>query len=98
MANKSLFNKIEFLNPKTHWDTGIIHSKVATNKDSIDGEISIWDCNKKITLDLDAYSLKGADLRIKKLDILINQLLSVKEAYLSAYEFVLDNEGFDRYD
>ena len=95
MVNKRLFNKIEHLNPKTHWDTGLIHSKVYADKDSIDCGISIWDCNRKITLDLDSYSIKGADQRLRKLDKLIDHLLSVKESYVKAYEVIIDNGGFD---
>ena len=43
MKYKEIHNRRGWLNPKGHWDTGGIHSKVAVDEGGIDANLPIWD-------------------------------------------------------
>ena len=70
----------KFLNPASHWDTGILEWHVEQQDTSIDAYFSVWDCSKKITLSFDFYDEEGANNRAKKVNTLIQELEKFKEA------------------
>ena len=74
----------KFLNPITHWDTGILEWNVEQTDNSIRAGLAMWDCSRKITLDFDCYDTNDMKLRAKKIDILINELIEFKEAMADA--------------
>jgi hypothetical protein len=96
MKDKTLHNKRDWLNPKGHWDKGIISSKVSICEEGIDCNIDIWDCSRKISLSLDCYDKKSVVQRAKKLHLLIQHLQEVQKAMGEAYNIVMDESVFDK--
>jgi len=94
MKYKRLHSKRDWLNPKGHWDTGAISSLVAIDEGGIDGEVAIWDCSRKVTISLSAYSEAAVKQRAKKLDIMIDHLQKVKAAMGKAYELTATKGEF----
>ena len=86
---KTYINKREWLNPKDVYNSGAISyavtSYIGGDDDSVDGELTIWDCSRKVTLDFSFYTLKGSKVVSKKIDKLINSLQDIKEALGDAY-------------
>lgn len=76
----------KFLNPVTHWDTGILEWNVTQEDSWIDGKFTVWDCSRKISLDFSFGDSKEADQRAKKLDILITELQQFREALADALQ------------
>jgi hypothetical protein len=79
-----LCSKRSWLNPKDSSDTGAIQSygciEGEEGKQFFDGGLSIWDCGRKISLDLSADCVRKADQRIRKLDIIIEHCEQMKFA------------------
>lgn len=74
----------KFLNPAKSYDTGILEWKVEQYDEGIDATFSIWDCYKKIVLDFNLHDELTAKQRAKKLQILIDELISFREAIADA--------------
>ena len=85
MKYKEIHNRRGWLNPKDHWDTGGIHSKVAVDEGGIDASLTIWDCFRKISLSFSAYTEKEAKQRAVKINLLIQHLQETKAAMGKAY-------------
>lgn len=95
MKEKTLHNRRDWLNPKGHWDTGAISSKVVATEEGIDCDISIWDCSRKVSLDLGCYNKKSVAQRAKKITLLIQHLQEVQKAMGEAYNIVMDEGVFE---
>lgn len=80
----------KWLNPKGHWDTGAIQWEVRTSGTIhvIEGNLSIWDCGRKITLNFSAYNPQDLKQRARKLELLISELEEFREAMGKAYETI----------
>ena len=73
-----------FLNPKHHWDTGILEWNVEQTNGYTDARFDIWDCSKKISLSFNIVNEIDAKNRAKKLEILITELTNFREALADA--------------
>lgn len=87
MREKTFFNRREWLNSKSHYDTGAIHSKITADNYSVDGSVSIWDCGRKINLNFDVYKDKDFKVRIQKIDTLIEHLNLFREGLYDAKDY-----------
>lgn len=86
--DKNFGHARKWLNPANDEDTGAISwSVVADGHNDIDAGISIWDCNKKITLNFDAWNDKRHIDRAKKINTIIEELIKFKDAMAKAYEY-----------
>ena len=74
----------KFLNPAKSYDTGILEWKVEQYGAGIDASFSVWDCTKKIVLDFSFTESKEANARAKKIQILIDELISFRESIADA--------------
>ena len=96
MTEKVFQNRRDWLNPKGNWDTGAISSKVSADLDGVEGDVSLWDCGKKISLSFSIYSEKSAKERKKKIELMIDHLLSVQESLGKAYDhYMIEKEKED---
>jgi len=87
---KTYINKRYWLNPKSVYNSGAISYSVKSYPedeydDSVESELSIWDCSRKITLDFSFYTLEGSKVVSKKIERLINSLEEIKLALGKAY-------------
>jgi len=96
--NKVYHNSRHWLNPNDVADSGAI--SIFVDSDSfqsyVNADISIWDCSRKIVLDLSFSSEHEAKARATKLDIIINDLIKMREAlgkaYVESQNFMEDDE------
>lgn len=77
----------KWINPKTYYDSGAVQSRVLADESGIDASFAIWDCSRKITLDLSTYDDRDHKHRAAKINILIDELIKVREAMGKAYEY-----------
>ena len=89
MTEKVFFNKREWLNPKGHWDTGAIDSRITADQYGIECSLSFWDCGRKVILDFSADNEKKAKQRAVKIQQMIDHLLGVQQALGKAYNYHL---------
>ena len=88
---KLYVNKRKWLNPIDISNSGAISYVVSSwtydgeEEKYIDGEFSIWDCGRKITLDMSFSSLIGSKNVANKIDKLIESLEDIKCALGKAY-------------
>lgn len=73
-----------FLNPAKSYDTGILEWKVEQYDNGVDALFAVWDCSKKIVLDFGFHDELTANQRAKKLQILIDELVSFRETIADA--------------
>ena len=88
-APKFKDNKIirrKFLNKKE--GLAAIETFVTTDFDSVSASVEISDCHRKINLDFYSYSSSNKDtnLRLEKLDTIINTLQEFRQDYINAKE------------
>ena len=95
MSEKIFHKRRDWLNPVGHWDTGAMSSKVSADADGIECNISIWDCGRKISLDLGIYGEKGAKQRSKKIQIMIEHLQEVQQSLGKAYDHYMTEQDKD---
>ena len=86
MSERVFYNRRDWLNPKGYWDSGAMSSKVSSDKGGLDCNISIWDCGRKISLDLGVYTEAQGRQRCKKIQVMIDHLQGVQRALGPAYE------------
>jgi hypothetical protein len=93
MSEKIFHNRRDWLNPKGHWDTGAMASRVSADEDGVECNISIWDCGRKISLDMGIYNEKAAIQRSKKIQLMIDHLQGVQASLGEAYShFMFEKE------
>lgn len=87
----------KWLNPKGHYDTGAIQWDVRCSGSihTIESDLSIWDCGKKITLNFSAYKPQDLKERAKKINLLISELEALRDALGEAYDYIDWNEPED---
>lgn len=95
MKEKTYVKKRKWLNPIGHWNTGAISYAVVGDKYSVDVDLSIWDCSRKISLDLSVSDEKDAKNVNEKINILIESLLDIKANLGIAYNDFLENKEED---
>ena len=85
----------QWLNPKDSNDSGMVQCRVYGDlgiDPYIEASLSIWDCSRKISLHFDFSTTQEATQRAKKIDILVKELLNLKEQLGVCYnESVLGN-------
>ena len=76
---------------ESHLETGNIAWYVSTNgsdysflSELINSELKIYDCSGSVTLDFSCEKPSHIDKRIEKIDVLIKELESMKEAFVDA--------------
>jgi len=97
MKQKTYIEKRKWLNPVGHWNTGAIAYSVIYDY-GISANLSLWDCGRKVTLDLSVSDEKSAKQVAKKIDTLIESLQEMKQALGEAYQDNLDGVTNDEYD
>jgi len=85
-------NKREWLNPINISNSGAISYAVSSWSDDqyIDGEMSIWDCNRKVNLDFSFGTKQGAKNVASKINKMIDALEEIKAALGEAYARKVD--------
>jgi len=84
----------QWLNPANHSDTGMISSAVSVDIEEengwvcVDVDLTIWDCSRKISLDLSFYTLEEARQRAEKIDILLRELATIRCKMAEGFEKV----------
>ena len=72
----------QWLNPADHFDTGMVASSVEAYVDddwtSVDVNLSIWDCSRKVNIDLSFSTVKEARQRADKIDLLLRELATIR--------------------
>ena len=82
----TVLNRKKFLtdNPE---ETGSVCTKVQNSTGSytydIEASIKIYDCNRSVTLDFDCYNKSELPERIAKIEVLLSELLNMREALVS---------------
>lgn len=86
------FNKRKWLNPRNSEDNGWISYSVRNywdaeynKKGSVHADFMLADCSRTITLAFGAYTPKGFDMRLRKVDLLIESLLEFRDKMEDAY-------------
>lgn len=92
MSDKVLLSKRQFLNPKNSSDSGIIQTMVSVDSYGVESSVSIWDCSRKIVLDLSCYSRESSEERAEKIQLLIIHLQDVQKAMGEAFA-IAEKEG-----
>ena len=86
--------KTKFKKPKQHYKRQWLNKKkgaasMITNVDIDRWGVNAWlelsDCNRKVTIDLDFYNAKSYDTKLDKLNLIVNQLLDMRD-------YLIDNE------
>lgn len=86
---KYYLNKRKWLNPIRHEDSGAVHYSVYNGDYGwVDADLTIWDCSRKITLNLGFSNPTEAKQRAIKINSLIKALEEMKKAMGEAYEDV----------
>ena len=98
MKDKVYLNKRKWLNPVGHWNTGALAYKVTRDQYSVDSELSIWDCSKKITLDLCVTDSESAKQVAKKIDTLLLSLTEIRQGIGKAYDDLLNDPEYNQED
>lgn len=80
MKDKTFLNKREWLNSKTDCDTGAVHTTVSADEYSLNADMTLWDCSKKITLNFSIWDKSGIKQRKAKIAKLINHLKQLETA------------------
>lgn len=85
---KHYLRKRAWLNPTKSEDTGAVSCYVSSYEGDpyVDGDLSIWDCGRKVSLNFSIYSEKDAKDRAKKINTLISTLQEMKSALGKAYD------------
>jgi len=73
-----------WLNKPGHESTAFVYATI--DKGYLDGDITIADCTRQITLSFYANNKKAYKNNLKKLDRLIGTLVEFREAYVKHYE------------
>lgn len=94
MDSITISNSRQFLNPLKDDDTGLLQSHVIVHRWSIDAEFSIWDCNRKISLNFDCYSHEDILKRAEKVDKLIEHLQQFRKGLGKAFVVACDKDIF----
>lgn len=90
---KYYLDKREWLNPKRHEDSGAIQYYVSHDGYGwVDGSLTIWDCGRKVTLNLSFSSQTAAKQRAIKVNKLIHALEEMKKALGEAYNDINTKE------
>lgn len=76
----------------TPYEYGSVCYTVGLNKDSLEAELRLADCNKVIVLDFSAYGKDCVDIRIEKVDAMIDILEMFKADLLDAMYHREDNQ------
>ena len=89
MKEKVLLRSRKWLNPPASDDTGAISSVVTVDtfvKDSkyVDGSIEIRDCGRSITLSFYALTPSALQRKIKKANLLIDEITKFRDALIEA--------------
>jgi len=98
MKDKFYVKKRKWLNPIGHWNTGAISYTVTRDSYSVGCDLSIWDCSRKVSLDLCVTDDQSAKQVSKKLNILIDSLTEIRECIGKAYQDKLDHDNTDKGD
>jgi len=73
--------KRKWLNPPSSFDTGAVQLRGRYDEFSFDLDLDIWDCNRKVTLNLGLLDIKEVGQRVNKINTLI-QFLEDAKLYL----------------
>lgn len=89
---KTFLRKRKWLNPKKSTNTGALDYSVYSDTEDyggygcVEAHLSIWDCNRKITIDFSMYYKEDGEKIARKINILIDSLTEIKEALGVAWE------------
>jgi len=77
----------KWLNPKKSDDSGAIQWYVSLDSydASVNASFDVWDCSRKISIDLSYWNKAQAKERAMKIDIMIQELQAMREALADAY-------------
>lgn len=87
--------KRQWLNPVGHWNSGAVSCSVSRDSYSVNVDLSIWDCNKKISLDLSFSDKKEALQVAKKIEVLQETLASIKKGMGAAYDDLRGDKDYE---
>lgn len=73
-----------WLNKAGHESTAFVYATLA--KGYLDGDVTISDCTRQITLSFYANNKEAYENGLEKLDRLIKTLVEFREAYIKSYE------------
>lgn len=92
---KMYLSKRKWLNPVGHYNTGAVAYSVQQDY-GISAQLELWDCGRKVTLDLSVHDEKSAKQVADKIGILQTALQEIREALGKAYLDRLESlEGDD---
>ena len=84
----------KFLNKKNHQMLAGILTELDVSNNELTGAIHITDCDRRISLDFNAWSWRDGALEeefdngLNKLDILIDVLTRFRQRYIEMYEYL----------
>jgi len=90
----TVLSKRKWLNPKSSPDTGAVSYTLTVEKGDNwfvgNSDLSIWDCSRKIVLDISFYNKREWKQRIKKLNTLIESMEELREYVIATGEVEYD--------
>jgi hypothetical protein len=87
--------KTKFKKPKGHYKRQWLNktkgaASIITNVDIDRWGVNAWfeinDCNRKVNIDMDFYNMKSLQVKIDKINLVINQLCDMRD-------YLIDNES-----
>lgn len=57
----------------------------------VDGSVTITDCSRQINIDFSVYDVKDVDVKIAKLNLLVEEISAFRDVYLEHYDEIKED-------
>lgn len=81
----------KFLNKST--GLAAIETNIGTTPwcGGVDGSVTITDCSRQINIDFSVYDVKDVDVKIAKLNLLVEEISAFRDVYLEHYDEIKED-------